>query len=311
MSRVAQRHPNYREPSSLPAVLRRTTVPPAARAWVRRVTGADVVRWRRLPGASSSAVHALLLATGARFVLRRWTWRGVLDEEPVMPVRERDALTLAAERGLPVPRVAGADVTGDVVGDGVPALLMTVVGGRPVAVPDLTGLAETAAAIHEVTADGLPHEFFRWYADALAGPPRAATRPDLWERALELRESATPAYERRLVHRDYHPGNVLWARGRLTGVVDWPNACRGPWEIDVATCRSNLARLADRATADDFLRAYVAATGRDYHPYWDVSYLLENDAEHWTPVEVADAESMLERVLVDVGAYVPRWPRLR
>ncbi|WP_081412680.1 phosphotransferase [Fictibacillus gelatini] len=25
------------------------------------------------------------------------------------------------------------------------------------------------------------------------------------------------------IHRDYHPCNVLWEDGRLTGVVDWVN----------------------------------------------------------------------------------------
>ena len=27
-----------------------------------------------------------------------------------------------------------------------------------------------------------------------------------------------------LLHDDYHPGNVLWSRGRLTSVVDWTGA---------------------------------------------------------------------------------------
>ncbi|MFL6137284.1 MAG: phosphotransferase family protein [Frankiaceae bacterium] len=298
---MADRHPNYREPAVLPAVLRRTTVPPAAREWVRRTTGARVLSWRRLPGASSSAVHALQLSDGGRVVLRRWTWRFVLEDEPVIARRELDALALAAAHGLPAPRVVSADVDGTHVGDGVPALLMSRLAGRAVAAPDLARLAEVAATIHEVDATGLPHAFFRWSMDALAAAPPAATRPALWERALDARCTAIPAYRDRFIHRDYHPGNVLWSRGRSTGVVDWPNACRGPWECDVATCRSNLARLSGPAAAEAFLHAYVALTGRAYHPYWDLNYLLEQDADHWTSDEVTRAEPLLERWLSDLG----------
>jgi hypothetical protein len=44
----------------------------AARAWVERVTGQPIVRVQRLPGATSSVVHALALASGRRLVLRRY-----------------------------------------------------------------------------------------------------------------------------------------------------------------------------------------------------------------------------------------------
>jgi aminoglycoside phosphotransferase (APT) family kinase protein len=183
----------------------------------------------------------------------------------------------------------------------VPALLMSWLPGRAVAVPDMRRLAESAAAIHEVDGAGLGHEFFRWCMDALAAPPPATTRPELWERALELRAAAMPAYRASFIHRDYHPGNVLWSRGRVSGVVDWANACRGPWECDIATCRLNLVRLSGPAAADDLLRAYVGITGRDYHPYWDLNYLLEEEADHWTPDEVARAEPWLARVLADLS----------
>jgi aminoglycoside phosphotransferase (APT) family kinase protein len=299
--RVPDRHPNHRASASLPAVLRRTTVPPAARDWAWRATGQQVVGWRRLPGASSSAVHALRLADGGAVVLRRWTWRYVLEEEPGIAARELDALTLAATAGLPAPRVVAADVDGTQVGDGVPALLMSRLPGRAVAVPDLGRLAALAAAVHEVDAAGFGHRFFRWSMGELTGPPPAAGRPALWERALAVRRDAMPAHEDRFIHRDYHPGNVLWSRGRATGLVDWPNACVGPWECDVATCRLNLIRLSGMAAADAFLRAYLAMTGRAYHPYWDLNYLLEQDADHWAPEEVADAEPLLARYLAELG----------
>jgi hypothetical protein len=38
-----------------------------------------------------------------------------------------------------------------------------------------------------------------------------------------------------LVHMDFHPGNVLVDRGRLTGVVDWDGAVRGDRHFDLVT----------------------------------------------------------------------------
>src|SRR5205823_12280001 len=91
-SRTTWRHPNHREPCSLPVELRNPVVPGEVRAWVARQAGAPVVRVRRLAGASSAAVHAVHLADGTRLVLRRYLWRGFLDDEPLAPRREVDAL---------------------------------------------------------------------------------------------------------------------------------------------------------------------------------------------------------------------------
>jgi Ser/Thr protein kinase RdoA (MazF antagonist) len=43
------------------------------------------------------------------------------------------------------------------------------------------------------------------------------------------------------LHRDYHPGNLLWNDGSLSGIVDWAFSCRGPRGVDVAHTRWNLA----------------------------------------------------------------------
>lgn len=296
------RHPNQRDLQSLPAELRRTTVPAAARRWVERATGKRVLRWRRLPGASSSAVHLLHLDGGATAVLRRWVWPTPVLEEPEVAQREVDALGVAGRAGLPVPEVLAADPAGLEVGDGVCALLMTRLPGGPTAVPDLHRLAELAASVHAVEAPDLAHEWFAWCVDALVAPPPAATDSALWERALARRAEGPPAYDVRLVHRDFHPGNVLWSRGELSGLVDWTSACRGPWECDVATCRGDLRRLGFDDAAEEFLQAYADVTGAVFHPYWDLNRMLEQDADHWTPEQVARTEPQLRRVLAELGA---------
>ena len=114
-----------------------------------------------------------------------------------------------------------------------------------------------------------------------------------------------PAYAPTFIHRDFHPGNVLWARGRVSGVVDWVNACAGPRGCDVATCRANLADLAGDRAADDFRAAYEALTGEAFHPYWDMACILENGPSCWTPEQVAASEPDLARAVAAQVALPP------
>jgi hypothetical protein len=67
--------------------------------------------------------------------------------------------------------------------------------------------------------------------------------------------------EKVLVHGDYQHFNVLWCDGRLSGVVDWPNAATGNRGSDVGHCRLNLAVLFDTRTAGDYLVMYERAAG--------------------------------------------------
>ena len=300
---MTERHPNQRDPATLPAELRRTTVPPAVRAWVQRATGVAVERARRLPGASSAAVHRLDLSDGRSLVLRRYVWPGVLEDEPIIPTREVDALRFVTRQGLPAPGFVAADTTGAEVGDGVPVLLMTLVPGRAVAVPDLAALAEVAATIHAVEAAPaeLPHEYFAWYESTMQAPPALATDPALWERALSVWHDDQPPFRPMLTHRDFHPGNVLWARGRSTGVVDWTGTCRGPWGCDVAHCRANLIELSGWEAADAFTAAYERIAGDPFHPYWEVASVLEHDPSYFTAPQVAVAERRLRWALAALG----------
>ncbi len=294
---MTPRHPTQPDPAGLPRPLRRVTVPPSVRVWLEGQVGARVTRVTPLPGASSSAVHGVDLADGGRLVLRRYVWQGFLEGEPAAPGREVDALLFASARGLPAPEVLAADVTGDEVGDGVPVVAMTFLPGRARAVPDPVRVAELAAAIHAVDARGLDHHYFQWYEGQWRRAPEGSRRPELWEQAIELWRNAAPLYRATLVHRDFHPGNVLWVRGRCSGVVDWVNACRGPAGADVAHCRANLTRLAGVAAADQFLAAYQSITGHRHEPYWELASVLEHGPFHWTPEDVIAADRRLQRAI--------------
>lgn len=292
-------HPNRRDPATLPVELRRVGVTEHVRAWVCHELGASVVRVRRLAGASSTAVHALSLADGRRVVLRRYVWPGFLATEPDAPQREVDSLHFAATNQLPVPQVLAADLNGIVVGDDVPTIVMSLVPGVPVPVPDPRALAEVAASIHSIDASAFPHRYFRWHAD-VSDPPRGATKPVVWERAINLWLTAMPSYRRSFVHRDFHPGNVLWSRG-TAAVVDWANACQGPWGCDVAHCRYVLMRLDGEEAADRFLSAYESVTGETFDPFWEIASTLEHSPSSWTPDRIARSESRLAAAIAALG----------
>ena len=301
MGRVAAwRHPNERLVSELPPQLRRAGVSPAVRAWMARRFGAAVVNARRLQGASSNAVHAVRLTDGRRLVLRRYAWENFRHEEPDAPAREVAALEHAARHRLPVPLVVAADTTGSDVGDGVPAILMTRIDGRAYSAPDVSMLAALAADLHRVPHAGFDHTYFPWCRDTSTRPPTGCAHPDRWARALDIWHNHEPAYEPRFIHRDFNPGNVLWRRGRLSGLVDWANACIGPVGIDVATCRWNLADWAGIAAGDAFVAAYEQASGESHHPYWDIARIVEDD---WDQIDERDrveqAEQFLARAMDD------------
>jgi aminoglycoside phosphotransferase (APT) family kinase protein len=286
-------HPNHRSVASLPAELRRAGVPHAVREWVRRELGARVVAAHRLAGASSTAVHVLVLSDGRRVVLRRYAWPGFLEDEPIAVQREVDALEFARSEGLPAPELLAADVDGHNVGDGIPVVVMKRLPGRPSRTVDVLRLAETAATLHDIAPSGFAHRYFRWFDDVAYRVPRNATDPALWQWAVDVWARPLPPFGPVFIHRDFHPGNVLWLRRRVSGVVDWANACVGPAACDVSTCRGDLMRIAGPAVADAFAAAYRAVTGCDLDPYWEVVGVLEHGPSPWSNDAIAVSEYRL------------------
>ena len=245
-------------------------------------------------------MHGIVLADGRRLVLRQYRWRQFLVDEPDAPRREVAALRLAWRAGLPVPEVVASAVVG-----GVPVLLMSWLPGRAVGSPDAGSLAAALASVHAAPADGFEHAYSPWYRGSVASPPPAATWPALWERAIELWRDLPP-YRPVFVHRDFHPGNVLWSRGRLTGIVDWANACRGPIGCDLAHCAANLRAWAGDDAATGFLAAYRSLTGQVLEPFWEMASILEHSPSGLTPAAVAAAEPRLAAAVSQITGLPPR-----
>ncbi|MEA2763782.1 MAG: hypothetical protein QOK07_186, partial [Gemmatimonadaceae bacterium] len=236
-----------------------------------------------LSGATSSLLHTVEIesAGGRRsLVLRRFTNQAWVEREPDLALREGLSLQHATRAGLPVPELIALDADGTHCS--VPATLVARVPGSVVLEPTdrrswLRGLADASARIHRVDAAGFRWKYRRYNEGQPLAVPNWSNQRDAWKKAIEIVEGPRRSYPESLVHRDYHPSNVLWQNGRVTGVVDWVNGCRGPAGIDVAWCRHNLANLHGVPVADEFLEAYIAEAGSEfeYDPYWDLMSVVE------------------------------------
>ena len=249
--------------------------------WVGQLLGEPVVHHRRLVGATSSEVYRIELGVGPPFVLRLFTSREWLAMEPDLAAHEGAALERAAMALLPAPRVLAVDEAGSEAG--LPAVLMTEVAGSVVLRPPslgswLDGLAGSLAAIHEIEADDFAWAYRIWQDFDRVTLPSWSQQPGLWERVVDLAQRQPPSGPTRLIHRDFHPTNVLWSAGQVSGVVDWVNACRGPTGVDVAHCRLNLAAMYGVEVADGFSTRYANLTERSIDPIWDLRAVTE-----WLP----------------------------
>lgn len=267
-------------------------LPAATRRWLRHVLGDDsqIVAVQPLAGATSAMLHSLTVQQREpgqppqQLVLRRFTQADWLAEEPDLAAHEAAALAHMAAASLPTPLLVAVDETG--AGCDVPAILMTRLPGRVVLQPaDMAAwLQELAAAlvvIHAQPAD-FAWQFFPYNPAPVV--PAWSADPALWRAGLAQLSFAPPPAPLCFIHRDYHPTNVLWQGGQVSGVVDWVNACRGPAGVDVGHCRINLAQIHGLAAADQFLIAYQRLAGQQfiYHPYWDLRCLFDFNPEQLT-----------------------------
>lgn len=287
---------------------RRRRPAPEALAWVERALGpgSRVVAWRRMTGGLTSAVHRLTVRRGAgrqTVVLRQYERSAVHDLGKIV---EREAAILRGIRGsgLAAPELLAACPGGQDAG-GNPAILMSRRPGRVDLAPADPGdwlrqIAAMAARIHDAAA-GAPG-YRSWHDPARLVAPAGSARPALWRAARDVLRDGGGSPGTCLIHHDLQPFNILWARGRLTGVVDWSWASTGAPGIDVGHCRLYLAVLFGAGWAERFRQAYEAEAGRAVDPWWDLHSLAGyNDA--WPQFVPLQARG---RVRLDPGGMTAR-----
>ncbi|MFF3733457.1 phosphotransferase family protein [Streptomyces sp. NPDC002476] len=257
----------------------------ATRTWVEKslAPGERIEGVEQLRGGWTSWMRRLDVSgpQGARaLVLRSFVKPFYVRHAPGLLSREADILRLLADgTGVPAARLVAVDARAEHCDH--PSLLMTLLPGRvrvdDAGAPDRIGLlARQLADIHavRVTDATRPRTYEAWTAPDRVRVPAATARPRLWRRAVDVIRREPPSYEPRFLHRDFHPGNVLFAESgtgvRVSGVVDWVETSWGPADLDVAHCSTALSLLHGVPTGMGFVDQYTSAGGR----------LADGDADH-------------------------------
>ena len=246
-------------------------------------SNAVIKKVQKLKGSTSSTLHHISLKSNqdiTNLVVRQFDNNEWLKEEPDLACHEAASLRFAERISIQTPEMIAFDETDK--NCGVPVILMTMLEGSVDLKPRnmsqwVNRLAEALVKIHAVEADNFPWKYFTYNDISSVKVPSWSSVPKSWEKAIEIVKGIQPPYKECFIHRDYHPANILWKDGSVSGVVDWVNACRGPAGIDIGHCRLNLAMLYDVATADRFLTAYEQNQDDifTYDPYWDFVSLID------------------------------------
>lgn len=191
-------------------------------------------------------------------------------------LREADVLPRLSALGGFVPQLVAASTSPD-----NPLVITTVVAG---------GLPSPELPV-EVIAHEMAAALVRIHALDGAGLPQAPQAPPSGTSPIAVRaqrdwtdlDHSDPV----LTHCDFWAGNAVWAEERLTGVVDWAGARRGPRGIDLAWCRQDLALLGSASAPDVFLTEYERLLGRSVSDItaWDVQAgaIADRRVETWLP----------------------------
>jgi aminoglycoside phosphotransferase (APT) family kinase protein len=243
--------------------------------WVTEQTGSDIAEVTPLRGGWTSEMRRVRLADGREVVVRSFVTEFFRRHAEGLLEREAGMLRLLAGiDGIPAPRLLAVDATSQ-YGE-APSLVMSLLPGAVDVQADRSPqLAEQLLAIHRVPVDPRPREFQVWVSPDTVRMPAATNRPEVWTRGVETIARQLPPSDGVLLHRDFHPGNVLFDGDRVSGVVDWVETSWGPADLDVAHCSTALALLHGPEAGVRFADHYVAAGGQ-----------LSKDLQHW---QVLDA----------------------
>ncbi|MFD5559163.1 phosphotransferase family protein [Kitasatospora griseola] len=261
----------------------------ATRAWVERQLpdGERIAGDERLRGGWTSDLRRLRVeGPGGRrdLVLRSFVKPFFVQHADGLLSREAAILRLLGATDVPAATLLDVDATATYCDH--PSLLMSLLSGA-VRLDDRDAerradlLAEQLVRIHrvEVPRDARPRAWQAWTSPERVTLPQDTLRPELWQRAVDVIRQDPPAHDSCFLHRDFHPGNVLFdGQGddlRISGVVDWVETSWGPADLDVAHCSTALALLHGVSLGMAFADRYLAAGGnlaeqRAAHLYWRV-----------------------------------------
>jgi aminoglycoside phosphotransferase (APT) family kinase protein len=274
------------------------TLPAQVRQWVEDILGDRIVLVRSLHGGMASQVRDVKLRCGQSVVVKMVPPR---HGEPVaaqIQEVEAEASVLAYLGGRAwAPALLAQDASGEQ--SGLPVIVQSRAPGRPDVIglrrsSWLQGLASVIDALAAVDSaesiegahsiEGLP-PFSPWFDEELITQraPRWVTDRGVWRAAIARLDDASSEGEwhgrggsSALVHRDLHPGNVVFHGGAVAGVVDWSNACIGPRGVDAGRLHIEVGLLAGCEAASELLGLSKTSRSDSAHdPVWDLVALAE------------------------------------
>jgi len=251
---------------------------PAAAGLERLSGGANMESWRFTSGSQTC-------------VLRRAPSLEMMAGRALDHAAEAALIRAARAGGVMAPEVLVELETADGIGSGY---IMRAIAGSPdpntfLAEADPhTGIADIArelVATHRTDCTGLPVPVMDT-GEALAELRSrflayGGDRPILALALRWLEANIPPAVAPHLVHGDFRLGNLMFDRGRLTGVLDWELAHLGDWHEDLAFGCMTVWRFSrpDRpgyglTSVEELAAAYEAAGGERFDPdrfrFWTI-----------------------------------------
>jgi aminoglycoside phosphotransferase (APT) family kinase protein len=264
------------------------TLAPEMRAWLASVGVTEPQGVRRL--ASARTAHLFVVDD----LVLRWYSDGMfLESEPEAIDREVAALTALAESTVPVPRL--------VAWSHRPAAVLTsfLPGQARLDLPEPGIVDAVLEAIHGLDPEPFSPWSFRGYHDGLE-LARPAWWQDLglWDAMVWRTRNVRPTAPLVPIHRDFHPDNMLWTGAKLTGIVDWGNACLGPAAFDVSHYRVNIAQLNGPEATDAHMPgdpAWDLEAVLSYLDWWDGPARVDAWGGYWPQVPAETARARLQQ----------------
>ena len=228
--------------------------------------GSTVARVRRLGGGLATATSVVTLQTPSER-----TFHVVLKRFPPTnahyAANEWKRLVFAERLSVPTPEPIAFDRRCEWFG--IPSIVMSKLPGRPDVAPSdldswLEEFARVQAEIHSAPANRVPAVMrAREIIAQPVGDHELPPSPEVDAAIRYVGRRFARARTRDLVigHGDAHPGNVLWSRGRISGVTDWHHAGLFPRGHEVAYARADIAVLVGPRAADHYLEAYERLAG--------------------------------------------------
>ena len=266
------------------------------REWVADISGcATFESITALQGGSVAEVWRFdgICEGRAESIIAKQAAIGSPAQERAMIGREAQVLEALRPFELPVPAVLASDPHG--ICSGRAALLMTpATGDLPKGDAQLRAAIEPMAQMlvrfHQATRDLLAgRRYAPWFDHETLEAPNWGRQQPLWQRGVDTVQRQPRPFADGFIHRDPHPGNMLFDGPQPTALLDWPNAGRGPLSADVGRMSLNLAVLLGVDAAGTFRDAWEDACGLRHDPLLDLYGLLEVQAPTETPHPTASA----------------------